>query len=106
MQLQCAEDLLHVRQAGDVLNVELIVDGSLGLEFAEFGNAAAEDSVRLGSGAVYGLLLFFGAFVLHGIEVEVVDAGEVLFDETAAAEAPGGSHDFSREGLFEFAYGS
>ena len=35
-------------------------------EFGQFGNAAAKDEMRLGSGAVHGFLLFFGSFVHDG----------------------------------------
>ena len=71
------------------------------MKFAEFVEGAAEDEVGLGSGTVYGFLLLFGAFVDHGVEVEIVEEGEVLFHEAAAAETPGGSHDFGGEGLFD-----
>jgi len=47
----------------------LFRDGSDFLELAEFVEGAAEDQVGLGSGAVYGFLLFFGAFVDHGVDV-------------------------------------
>jgi hypothetical protein len=61
--------------------------------------------VGLGSGAVHGFLLFFGAFVDQGVEVEVFDAAEGFFYEAAAAETPGSSHDFEGEGLFAGAFG-
>jgi len=59
----------------------------------------------LRSGAVHGFLLFFGALVDHGIEIEVVEEGESFFHEAAAAETPGGSHDFGGEGLFDGVFG-
>ena len=80
---------------------DLFLEGADFLEIAEFGKGAAEDEVGLGSGAVHGFLLFFGAFIDHGVEVEIVEEGEGFFDEAAAAETPGGSHDFGGEGLFD-----
>jgi hypothetical protein len=47
----------------------LFRDDSDFLQLAEFVEGAAEDQVGLGSGSVYGFLLFFGAVVYHGVEV-------------------------------------
>jgi len=71
-------------------------------EFGQFGNAAAKDEMRLGSGAVHGFLLFFGSFVHDGVEIEVVHHVEGFFDQAASTESPGGSHDLGGESLFEF----
>ena len=49
--------------------------------------------------------MLFGAFVDHGVEVEIFDVREGFFDEAAAAEAPGGSHDFGGKGLFDGVFG-
>jgi hypothetical protein len=85
--------------AGWVLSLALVAQESRLLEFCQFGDAAAEDEVRLRAGAVHRFLLLFGALVHHGIEVEVVHHAEGLFDQAAAAESPGGSHDFGGEGF-------
>jgi hypothetical protein len=58
-----------------------------------------------GPGAVYRFLLFFGPFVHHRVEVEIVDEEEGFFYQAAATEAPGGSHDFSGEGLLDGVFG-
>jgi hypothetical protein len=42
---------------------------------------------------------------IMGSKVEIVDCAEGLFDETAAAESPGGSDDFGGEDFFEGAIG-
>ena len=75
------------------------------LEFCEFGDGTAQDEMRLRAGTVYRFLLLFGALVHHRVEIEVVYHAEGLFDEAAATESPGGSHDFGGEGCFEFAVG-
>jgi hypothetical protein len=41
--------------------------------------------VGLGSGAVHGFPLFFGAFVDHGLKVEIVEEGEGFFHEPFVA---------------------
>ena len=43
-------------------------------------------------------MLLFGAFVHHGVEVEIVDAGVGFFDEASAAETPGGSFEYATGG--------
>jgi hypothetical protein len=48
---------------------DLFLEGAAFLEFAEFVEGAAKNEVGLGSGAVDGFLLLFGALVDHGIEV-------------------------------------
>ena len=48
---------------------DLFLEGAAFLELAEFIERAPEDEVGLCAGAVYGFLLFFGAFVDHGVEV-------------------------------------
>ena len=50
---------------------DLFFEGATLLEVAEFGERAAEDQVGLGPGAVHGFLSLFGAFVDHGVEVQV-----------------------------------
>jgi hypothetical protein len=75
------------------------------LQPAKFGEGAAQNEVGLGSGAVHGFLLLFGTFIDHGVDVKVFDAAESFFDEAAAAESPGDSHDFEGEELFEGAFG-
>ena len=46
-------------------------------------------------------MLLFGAFVHHGIEIEVVHHAEGFFDEATTTEPPGGSHDFGGKDFFE-----
>ena len=84
---------------------ELFLDGSAFLQLAEFVEGSAEDQVGLSPCSVYRFLLFFGSFVHHGVEVEIVDGGESFFDEAATPETPSGSHDFGGEGLFDRVFG-
>jgi hypothetical protein len=80
---------------------------AFGLEFAEFGGALVEQSMRLGAGTVHGFLdsrsVFVGGF--HGIEdviLAVIETNdEVGFDFATAAEPPGGAMDFFHEDGFE-----
>ena len=55
-----------------VLVRKLFLDGAPFLELAEFIKGAAEDEVGLRAGAIDGFLLLFGAFVDHGVEVQIV----------------------------------
>jgi hypothetical protein len=43
---------------------ESFLDGSAFLQLTKFGEGAAEDEVRLGSGSVHGFLLLFGPFIV------------------------------------------
>jgi hypothetical protein len=85
------EDLFRIREAGDFKVVELQADGAFGLQFAEFCHGAAEEVVRLGAG---------DGGLFPGREI----GGGVLFENAAAAETPGGGHDFGNEGFFENAF--
>ena len=95
-------DLADVHQAEACGHVGfgegLAADAALGLKFAQRVDAAVHDVDRLRACAVHGFLLRGGCGVLH--RVEDGDLGDVLFDHAAAAESPGGAHDFSSEGLF------
>jgi hypothetical protein len=104
---------VHIRRTGVrgrfgswVLVGELFLDCAAFPEFAELVEGPPEDEVGLGAGAVHGFLLFFGALVHHGVEVEIFYGGEGFFYEAAAAKTPGGSHDFGGEGLFYGVSGS
>ncbi len=91
------EDFAGFGDAGEVLGVEFDSGAAFGLEFAEFGERAAEDVVGVGAGAVDGFLGFGdGGFV-----------GETVggFDEPAAPETPSGAEDFFHERCFEDAGG-
>jgi hypothetical protein len=90
---------------GGVLVGELFQDRSAFLQIAEFGEGSQEDQMGLGSGAVHGFLLFFGAFVDHGVDVEIFDEAECFFYQAAATETPGSSHDFGGEGLLDGVFG-
>jgi hypothetical protein len=91
----------------------LAADAAFGLDFAEGVEAAVEDAVGLGAGAVDGFLLFFGFGVLHGVflvrvflgGVQDGDFGEVFFDHAAAAETPGGTYEFGGEEFFDSTLG-
>jgi hypothetical protein len=48
----------------------------------------AQNEVGLGAGAVHGFLLLFGAFIDHGVDVEVFDAAEGFVYQAATAETP------------------
>ena len=105
-------DFEHVHEAETFgragFREELVADAAFGLNFAERVEAAMEDAVGLGAGAVDGLLLFFGFGVLHGVFLVKVgdgDSGEVFFDHAAAAETPGGTYEFGGEEFFDGAFG-
>lgn len=90
----------------------LLAQIAVGLEFAELGQSFAEQAMGLGAGAVDGFLDTDGALVVgfHGVErsdgIGAKIAGEMRFDETAAAQTPGGAKDFQEEDFFEGAGGS
>ena len=52
----------------------------------------------LGACPVYGFLMLFGAFIDHGVEVEIVEETEGLFYKAATADTPCGSRDFIAPG--------
>jgi hypothetical protein len=82
---------------------DLTADAAFGLNFAERVEAAMEDAVGLGAGAVDRFLLLLGFGVLHGVEDS--DIGEVSFDHAAAAETPGGTDELGGEEFFDGSLG-
>src|SRR6266700_5286321 len=81
---------------------------AFGLDAAEFGHGAVEDAMVADAGPVYGVLDGGEDAVFHGIE-EVVGCagvgGPAGFDDGAAAETPGGMHDFGGEGVLDRSFG-
>ena len=81
---------------------ELVAELALGLDAAQFGDGAVEESMGLGTGAVDGLLL---RVVEHGIGFAVRDAVHGGFDDATAAKTPGGVDDFGGESVLDGTFG-
>jgi hypothetical protein len=84
---------------------------AFGLELAEFGGAAVEKAVALGSGAINGVLELGGGFVLHCVGngiFGVVDVSACYnhggFDFATAVETPHGSADLIDVVVFELTF--